>query len=87
MGQGEQVVEGDEPTGMICGGRAALFFGLSGLPAHLYILGGGHVGQAIARHLQGLRFHITVVDHRPEIGEGFQGAHRVVIGQYAAALQ
>lgn len=80
------MVEGDEPTGMICGGRATLFFDYLGFAGNIFILGGGHVGQAVARHLQGTRFHITVVDHRPEILDSFQGANRVVTGQYAAAL-
>ncbi len=75
-----------ESVGALCGGRATLFFDYLGYAGHVYILGGGHVGQAIARHLERLRLHVTVVDHRPEVAEAFRGAHRVIAGNYAAAL-
>jgi xanthine dehydrogenase accessory factor len=76
----------DERLDAACGGRATVFFDYIGYAGHVFILGGGHVGQAIARHLQPLGLHVTVVDHRPEVAEGFQGANRVIVGNYAAAL-
>jgi len=87
MGEDRQIMEGDQPTGMICGGRATLFFDYLGYAAHFYLLGCGHVGQAVVRHLQGTPFHITVVDHRPEVAAQVQGAHRVLTGDYVAALK
>jgi xanthine dehydrogenase accessory factor len=38
-------------------------------PERLLILGGGHVGLALAREAQRLSFHITVADPRPEFSE------------------
>ncbi len=75
-----------EPLGAVCGGQAALFFDYLGYAAHICILGAGHVGRAIARHLKDMRLFVTIVDHRPEMGEGIEGANRVIIGDYAAVL-
>ncbi|MBC7234275.1 MAG: XdhC family protein [Chloroflexi bacterium] len=75
----------EEPTGMICGGRAALFYDYLGYGHYLYLLGGGHVGRAVARHAKSLPFYITVIDHRADMGP-VEGAHRLLIGDYEALL-
>ena len=75
-----------ERTGMICGGRLTLFFDHLGYGAPVYVFGAGHVGRAIARHLRGMPYHVTVIDHRPEMNEGTEGADRVLIGDYLAML-
>ncbi len=86
LGDDEVLMSGEEPTGMICGGRAALFFDYIGHGAQLIIYGGGHVGQALLRHAQSLGFYVTVVDHRPELAASLEGAGRVIIGDYVTAL-
>ena len=55
-----------EPTNMICGGSArVLVERLQASPA-LLVLGGGHVGLALARHGSDLEFDVAVVDDRDE---------------------
>lgn len=77
----------DQPTGMICGGRLTLFYDYLGYAAHVYILGAGHVGRAIARHMEAMRWYVTAVDHRPEVGDAVTGANRTLIGDYVATLK
>ncbi|MCP4219804.1 MAG: XdhC family protein [bacterium] len=58
-----------EKTGMMCGGSVTLFFEYIGAGVKLYIIGAGHIGQALVDHLQNLNYFITLVDSR----EGFVG--------------
>jgi xanthine dehydrogenase accessory factor len=76
-----------ESTGMICGGRAALFYDYIGYAAHAYIFGGGHVGRALAAVLSPLGYHVTVLDHRPGIEDTLEAADRVLIGPYETARE
>ncbi len=52
--------------GMACGGRASYFIEPFGPRDSAIIFGGGHVGLALARVLDVLRFSITVIDSRTE---------------------
>src|SRR5436309_9630943 len=64
----EREIGGDErePTNMICGGSARVSVErLEAAPA-LLVLGGGHVGLALARHGSSLGFEVVVVDDREE---------------------
>ena len=56
----------DQDAGMLCGGRMRLFFEPINPPLPLYIFGGGHIGSALCRVLEGAGFAITIVDNRPE---------------------
>jgi xanthine dehydrogenase accessory factor len=75
-----------EPTGMICGGRAGLFFDYLGYGLRVCVLGAGHVGKALVGCLQPLHGYITVVDPRPEMIAGIAGASRLVTADYVAGL-
>lgn len=52
---------------MICGGEVTVFFEYMANLRTLYILGGGHVGQAIEPIASSLGFRVIVVDNRPEV--------------------
>ena len=71
-----------EATGMICGGKVAIFFEYIAPANRIYIFGAGHVGKAILYHLKNSDFHITVIDNRPEIAEKIIGANNFVISPY-----
>lgn len=58
--------QGDEATGMVCGGSAWVLFEVVRPPVPLFIFGGGHVGRELARLTARLGFEVTVVDDRPE---------------------
>lgn len=81
----DQVGEG-EATGMICGGRVALFFEYLGYAARAYLFGAGHVGQAVARYLRGLRWFVTVIDERQGFAANVSGVNRAITANYASAL-
>ena len=53
-------------TGQCCGGVVELFFESFGRGPELYLVGAGHVGQAVARVLEGTPFRVHVIDDRPE---------------------
>lgn len=53
-------------TGQCCGGVVDLFFEVLNTGPDLYLFGAGHVGQAIARTLQGTPFTVHLIDERPE---------------------
>jgi xanthine dehydrogenase accessory factor len=54
----------------------------------LLILGGGHVGQALADMAAGLDFEVTVVDDRPEftVPERFRPSVRTICSGYSEAI-
>jgi xanthine dehydrogenase accessory factor len=68
-----------EPTNMICGGSARVFVELLKAAPALVILGGGHVGLALARLGPALGYEVTVADDRREYAapERFPGNVRV----------
>jgi xanthine dehydrogenase accessory factor len=55
-----------EPTNMICGGSARVSIELLKAAPALYVLGGGHVGLALARLALELGYDVTVADDREE---------------------
>jgi xanthine dehydrogenase accessory factor len=61
------------PLPMLCGGKATLFYEYLGSRGSVFIFGAGHVGQALAYHLQPLDLHATLVDTRPGILEEIDG--------------
>ncbi len=67
----ENAVKG-EPTGMVCGGMAEVFFDVLTAPPVLAVCGGGPVGQAVARAGALAGFDLLVADdpaefRRPEL--------------------
>lgn len=65
LDQDDKVIEA-ENTGMICGGKAKLFYEYIGAREKLYIFGAGHIGEALIYHLKKLDFDITLLDNREE---------------------
>jgi xanthine dehydrogenase accessory factor len=55
-----------EATNMICGGSARVFVELLKAAPSLVVLGGGHVGLALARLAPGLGYEVIVADDRKE---------------------
>lgn len=55
-----------EPTNMICGGSARVFIELLKAAPSLVVVGGGHVGLALARLGTRMGYHVTVGDDREE---------------------
>jgi len=53
-------------TGQCCGGVVDLFYEVVNAGPHLYVFGAGHVGQAVARTLEGTPFTVHLVDERTE---------------------
>lgn len=72
----------EDDTGMICGGKMDIFLEpVAGGPPVL-VVGGGHVGQAVARVAKHAGFRVTVVDDRPEVvtQERFPFVDRRLVG-------
>ena len=55
-----------EATNMICGGSARVFVELLKAAPSLLVLGGGHVGLALARQAPALGYEVAVADDRRE---------------------
>ncbi len=49
---------------MVCGGHATLFYEFVGPKQYVYIFGAGHCGEALAKTLKPLGFHVTIIDER-----------------------
>jgi xanthine dehydrogenase accessory factor len=61
--------------GAICGGEVTVLIEPS-VPAHaLFLVGGGHCAQAIARLAAECGFHVTAVDDRPDVLNQCTAAH------------
>jgi xanthine dehydrogenase accessory factor len=59
---------------MACGGMVTLFYEYVGAKEYVTLFGAGHVGQAVAKVLKTMPFHVTVVDDRKEVIEVFKNA-------------
>jgi xanthine dehydrogenase accessory factor len=57
--------EGENATGMVCGGSARVLIEVVQPPAPLYVFGAGHVGRELAAIGRRLGFAVTLVDDRP----------------------
>jgi xanthine dehydrogenase accessory factor len=74
---GEQAAApGAQATGMVCGGRASLFYEYYGAGESLVLFGAGHIGRALARLLPGMGYSVTVIDSRKDYIESFAEAVR-----------
>jgi len=72
----------DDDSGMACGGRMdVLLEPIAAGPAVL-VVGGGHVGQAVASVARGAGFRVTVVDDRADMvtEQRFPGVERRLVG-------
>ncbi len=56
-------------SGMVCGGDMEGFGTVLGNENHLFIFGGGHVGQRLAPIALATGFFVTVVEDRPELAQ------------------
>jgi xanthine dehydrogenase accessory factor len=56
--------QGENATGMVCGGSARVLIEIVRAPQALFVFGAGHVGREVARLAAGLGFRVTVVDDR-----------------------
>jgi xanthine dehydrogenase accessory factor len=72
----------DDDTGMICGGKMDVFLEPVSAGPLALVVGGGHVGQAVARAAKHAGFRVTVVDDREEVvsAERFPSADRRLVG-------
>lgn len=62
-------LEGKYATGAVCGGQVEVIIEMIMNAPNLLIIGGGHVGQALAKAASLLDFNITIVDDRKEYSE------------------
>jgi xanthine dehydrogenase accessory factor len=69
-------------AGMVCGGRLDVFLEPVEAGPLVLVVGGGHVGQAVARTAKDAGFRVWVVDDRPEVvsAERFPFADRRLVG-------
>lgn len=74
-------------TGMICGGKATLFFEYFAPKKQVYIFGAGHIGRALAYHLKPLPWHVTVIDDRPEVLAEITDADEKILTPFEEAMK
>lgn len=53
-------------AGQCCGGGVEVYIELIGVCPQLYIFGAGHVGQSVAKVMQGTPFQVHLIDERAE---------------------
>lgn len=61
--------------GAICGGEVTVLIEPQTPPWRMFVIGGGHCGQAITRLAAGCGFHVTVLDDRGDILAQCNAAH------------
>ncbi|MBL7995906.1 XdhC family protein [bacterium] len=69
--------EGKYATGAICGGQVEVMIEMVTNTPALLIVGGGHVGKALAKAASLLDFYITIVDDREEYAIGNEPESRI----------
>lgn len=65
-------------NGMVCGGGMSGFGNILGNENHLYLFGGGHIGQSLASLAAQTGFFVTVIEDRPELEKAFSGIRYLV---------
>ncbi|NIZ41323.1 XdhC/CoxI family protein (plasmid) [Entomospira entomophila] len=65
-------------SGMVCGGGMSGFGHILGNENHLYIFGGGHVSQSLAKVASLTGFHVTIIEDRPELKDSFTNVQYIV---------
>ncbi|HSV87584.1 MAG TPA: XdhC family protein [Bacteroidales bacterium] len=70
-----QSFELEDDVGMICGGRASIYFEPIKPQLSLYIFGAGHVGREVGSLAYSLGFNVCFVDNRPEIYKEFESSY------------
>lgn len=65
-------------NGMVCGGAMSGIGNILGNENHIYIFGGGHVGQSLVRIAALTGFFVTVVEDRPDFENECAGARYLV---------
>jgi xanthine dehydrogenase accessory factor len=65
--------------GMCCGGKMTLFLKRHTPPPRAWIFGAGHIGQALAWHLDRVGFEVIVIDERSEWTESDRFAQGVEV--------
>ncbi len=58
--------DGQFATGAVCGGKVEVFLEIVKAASELIIVGGGHVGQALAHAASPLDFSVTLIDDRQD---------------------
>ena len=71
--------EGEDATGMCCGGEAKVFMEKHGRSGKLIIFGGGHIGRDLVSICRNLDFSITVVDDRKDILDNYDSGVRTIL--------
>lgn len=72
---------------MACGGKVTLYYEYNGPKETVYIFGAGHVGQALVNVLKTMDFHVTVIDDREAVLNGFKGADRLVHQSFVGFIE
>ncbi len=74
---------------MLCGGGATLFYEYIGAGETCVIFGAGHIGKAVAYHLQPIEFHIVLVDTREPLMRNIaeEGISKLLVDTYAGYIQ
>lgn len=71
----------NEPAsfGAICGGEVTLLIEPQIISEAIYLIGGGHCSQAIARLAAQTGLHVIILEDRPEILAAFTDAHEKIV--------
>ncbi len=65
-------------VGMTCGGEMEGFGNILGAETHLYIFGGGHIAQSLAKIAKIIGFMVTVIEDREEFQSEFSEMRYIV---------
>ncbi|HNW34964.1 MAG TPA: XdhC/CoxI family protein [Candidatus Ozemobacteraceae bacterium] len=78
-------IESGEP---VCGGNVKVFIEYMADRTRIVIFGGGHIGCALARLASQMRFHVTLIDDRPEYADQsrYPGIEHVICRPYPGSV-
>lgn len=69
---------------MMCNGRATVFYEIHHAATTVYVMGGGHVGQALTYFLHRLGYYIILIDNRKEFANSQMNpkTHQIICQDY-----
>jgi xanthine dehydrogenase accessory factor len=76
LNEKKELVEEDvEIVPMMCNGSVKIYYEVFGNSPNVYLFGGGHVGQELAKILPGLGYFVYLIDNREEFANRDKNPH------------
>jgi xanthine dehydrogenase accessory factor len=85
LNEKKEIINSDiEVVPMMCNGSLKIYYEVYGSSPTVYLFGGGHVGQELAKILPGIGYHVHLIDNREEFASADKNptVHKIDFANY-----